>query len=100
MANPDVPQKGTPKSWVAPPPPRREGSLNVEALHARWRAALDAAGSALRAAAGYLSRTELREARSRIVSERAAVLGLLGAYARDGGTSAQVRPCGTQWRGR
>jgi len=98
MTNPYVPQKGAPKSWAAPP--RRQHALNVEALTAGWRAALDAAESALRAAAGYLSRQELREARSRIAGERAAVLGLLGAYARDGGTSAQFRPCGTHGRGR
>ncbi len=98
MVNPDVPQKSPPESWAAPP--RRQSPLNIEALRARWRAALDAAESALRAAAGYLSGTELREAQSRIAGERTSVLGLLAAYARDGGTSAQFRPCGTHGRGR
>ncbi len=98
MANPDAHQKGAPKSWAAPP--RRQHALNVEALTAGWRAALDAAESALRAAAGYLPGTELREAQSRIAGERTSVLGLLAAYARDGGTSAQFRPFGAHGRGR
>ena len=36
--------------------PGNDVALNIQALGARWRSALDAAESAIRAASGYLSR--------------------------------------------
>jgi HAD superfamily hydrolase (TIGR01509 family) len=62
-----------------------EQRVTIDALCARWRVALDAAASALRAAAESLSVEELVARSKRLAEERVATLSLLRSVARERG---------------
>lgn len=84
--------------------PRREAppapTPSVEALSARWRAALGAAESALRAASHYLSAEEVREGRARLAAERDSATSLLRTLARNGGARARFLHLTPAWDAR
>jgi HAD superfamily hydrolase (TIGR01509 family) len=65
-----------------PPVRAPERRRDLEAMGAAWWSALDAAESALRAAASTLTERDLRELRTRLSHERAATVALLEDVAR------------------
>jgi HAD superfamily hydrolase (TIGR01509 family) len=64
--------------------------VDLEALRAGWRAALDAADEALRATGGYLAPDEWHEERRRLTEELAQTTRLLQALARSEGVPLEL----------
>ncbi|HEX3453489.1 MAG TPA: hypothetical protein VHS03_02605 [Gaiellaceae bacterium] len=65
-------------------------TLQVEEACVRWRLALDAAESALDAAARELPAQELARHRIELAAERLSTLELLKEFARDEGVSSRL----------
>ncbi len=75
-----------------------EPLIGVDTLRAHWRAAFDAADSALRSAAGYLPPEEVRDEANRLDAEREPTTELLRALARDRNAHVEVAPLtGSSW---
>jgi HAD superfamily hydrolase (TIGR01509 family) len=78
-----------------------EPLIPVETLRAHWRAAFDAADSALRCAAGYLPPDEVRDEAHRLEAEREPTTALLRALASDRHAHVQIAPLtGSSWNAR
>ena len=71
-----------PRRRVAPRARAPEPRVDLEALGAAWRSALDAAEAALRAASSSLTEQELLRLNSRLRDERASTVRLLEDVAR------------------
>ena len=78
-----------------------EPQIPVDTLRARWRAAFDAADSALRCAADYLPPEEVRDEAHRLEAEREPTTALLRALASDRHAHVQIAPLtGSSWNAR
>jgi HAD superfamily hydrolase (TIGR01509 family) len=101
---PQRPSRSSPRRHTAARRPSerttRPAPTDPWRLSARWRAALDAAESSLRAADDYLSHEEAQGRRTRLAAERSDALDLLRAYARNEGTSTRFVHLTRAWEAR